>query len=78
MLNQAPLMARLRQALAEDGVPYTDEEFDMLQRVRKKRNDLHGRSRQAPSESDLRYTLALVNRMLKYRAARLGRATEEL
>lgn len=74
MLNQAPLMKRLREALEEDGVPYSNEEFDLLHRVRTKRNDLHGRSRQAPSEEDLKYAVSIVNRMLVYRVARLNEA----
>jgi hypothetical protein len=49
----------------------------VLRRVRKKRNDLHGRSREAPADTDLRYALALVNRMLVYRIARLNEADEE-
>ncbi len=77
MLNQAPLMARLRDALEEDGVPYSNEEFNLLRRVRGKRNDLHGRSREVPSESDLRYALAIVNRMLVYRIGRLSESGEE-
>ena len=78
MLNQAPLMIRLREALEDDGVPYTDEELNLLQKVRKRRNDLvHGRSREAPAENDLRYAVAIVNRMLVYRIARLNKSGEE-
>jgi hypothetical protein len=77
MLNQAPLMVRLREALEEDGVPCSNEEFDLLRRVRDKRNDLHGRSREAPSEIDLRYAVAIVNRMLLYRIGRLSESGEE-
>ncbi len=77
MLNEAPLMVKLREALEEDGVPYSNEEFDLLRRVRDKRNDLHGRSREAPSESDLRYAIAIVNRMLVYRIGRLNESGEE-
>ena len=76
MLNQAPLMVRLREALKEDEVPCANGELSVLQRVLKKRSDLHGRSREAPSESDLRYAVALVNRMLVYRVARSNEANE--
>lgn len=77
MLNQAPLMERLREVLEEEGVPHSNEELDLLRRVRSKRNDLHGRSRQAPAEEDLKYAVALVNRMLVYRVARLDKAGVE-
>jgi hypothetical protein len=76
MLNQAPLMVRLQEALEEDGVPYTEEELDVLRRVLSKRSDLHGRSREAPPESDLRYAVAIVNRMLVHRVARSNESDE--
>ena len=72
-LNEPPLMVRLKAALEEDGVPYRAEELSTLQKVRRARNDLvHGRSREAPSEADLKYAVAIVNRMLLYRIARLN------
>ncbi len=77
-INEPPLMARLRTALEEDGVPYNDDELALLQRLRRARNDLvHGRSRVPPSETDLRYAIAIVNRMLVYRMNRLGRQLSE-
>jgi hypothetical protein len=78
MLNEPPLMVRLRAALEEDGLPYKDEELSVLQKVRRARNDLvHGRSREAPSEADLKYAVAVINRMLLYRIARLNTSTVE-
>ena len=73
-LNEPPLMVRLRVALDEDQVPYEDSELSLLQRLRQVRNDLvHGRSRETPSATDLRYAKAIVNRMLVYRIGRLTR-----
>jgi hypothetical protein len=78
MLNEPPLMVRLKAALEEDGVPYKEEELSVLQKVRRARNDLvHGRSREAPSEADLKYAVAVVNRMLLYRVARLNASSTE-
>jgi hypothetical protein len=66
------LMMKLRKALEDNEVPHTENEVQLLTRVRKKRNDLvHGRSREAPSEVDVRYAVAFVNRMLVYRIAGL-------
>jgi hypothetical protein len=71
-LNEAPLLVRLRAALEQDGVPCTEEELALLREIRQLRNDfVHGRSRELPSEVDLRYAKAIVNRMLVYRVARL-------
>jgi predicted DNA binding CopG/RHH family protein len=39
VLNSAPLLARLREALACDGVPYTEYEFEIIHKMRKARND---------------------------------------
>lgn len=73
MTNEPPLMVRLRAALQDDGVPYAEEEISLLQKVRRARNDLvHGRSREPPSEADLKYAVAIVNRILLYRVARLN------
>jgi hypothetical protein len=75
MLNQPPLLVRLKAALEADGVPYTEDELEMLQRLRSVRNDLvHGRSKEAPREQDLKYGKAVVNRMLVYRVSNLAKA----
>jgi hypothetical protein len=73
-----PLMVRLKVALEEDGVPYKEEKLSVLQKIRRARNDLvHGRSREAPSEADLKYAVAVVNRMLLYRVTRLNTSAME-
>lgn len=62
----------------EDGVPYKEEELSVLQKVRRARNDLvHGRSREAPSEADLKYAVAVAKRMLLYRVTRLNASATE-
>lgn len=74
MLNQPPLLVRLKAALEADGVPYTEEELALLQRLRSIRNDLvHGRSKEAPRGQDLKYGKAVVNRMLVYRVSSLAK-----
>jgi hypothetical protein len=71
-LNEAPLLVRLRAALDQDGVPCTEGELTLLRDLRQLRNDfVHGESRNLPSEADLRYAKAIVNRMLVYRLGRL-------
>lgn len=73
-LNQMPLLARLRAAAEEDGVPTTDDEWETLSRLRRSRNALvHGASPEAvPSASDLRRAQSLVARLLVHRAHRLA------
>jgi hypothetical protein len=75
MLNAPSLMMKLQKALEDNEVPHTEGEVQLLTRVRNKRNALvHGRSREAPVEDDVRYAVALVNRMLVYKVAALGQA----
>ena len=73
-INEPPLLTKLRTALSQDQVPYTEEEFELLSKVRRIRNDfVHGRSRSLPSDTDLRLVVAFVNRMLVHRMDRLSR-----
>jgi hypothetical protein len=72
-INNAPLLTRLRTALAEDEVPITEPEFTLLRAVRKVRNDFgHGESPSLPPPADLRLVVSLVNRMLVHRMSRLS------
>lgn len=78
MLNNPSLMMNLRLALKEDGVPYTEDEFALLVKVRDTRNKfVHGKSPDVPSQDDVRRAIALVNRMLVYRVYRLINPTVE-
>lgn len=71
-LNDAPLMVRLKEGLKQDAVPYTQDELALLRNLRNIRNDfVHGRSRELPSEENLRFAKAIVNRMLVHRVDRL-------
>ncbi len=68
-VNTPPLLERLRAALERDGVPFDDEDFAVLTRVRCSRNEFqHGRSREVPAEDDLRRALAFLNRAIVHRA----------
>ena len=74
MLNAPSLMMKLRKTLEDYEVPHTESDVQVVKRVRDKRNALvHGRTREAPSEDDVRYAVAFVNRMLVYRIAGLTR-----
>lgn len=72
-LNQLPLLSRLRAAVEEDGVPTTDEEWALLQRLRRSRNALvHGAAADAAAPADdLLRVQSFVARLLVYRAHRL-------
>jgi hypothetical protein len=66
--NQPPLLVRLRNAMERDEVPFSDEEIEVLSRLREHRNDfVHGRTRADPASNDLELAKALVNRMLAFR-----------
>ena len=72
-LNNAPLLARLREALARDGVPYTEYEFEIILEMRKARNDFaHGRVPRVPALPARKLAVALLGRMLTYRVAQLA------
>jgi hypothetical protein len=72
-LNDTPFPVRLREAANRDGVPISGEEWDMLDNVRSMRNRLvHGEDVPEPDPALLRYALALVNRMVMHRVARLA------
>jgi hypothetical protein len=67
-LNNAPLLTRLRTAIARDGVPVSEEEFALLARLRRVRNPAqHGKVRNIPNEEDLRRAQSVVARMLVQR-----------
>jgi hypothetical protein len=67
-LNSQSLFIRLKEALRRDGVPLTDDEIEVLRRLRKVRNPaLHGEGRPEPAEGDLRRGLSIVARILMYK-----------
>lgn len=74
MVNQYSLGQRLRTALQNDGVPLTDNEWAVLQRVRKIRNRVaHGAEPESTEVADLDLALSLLSRALVYRMARVTR-----
>jgi hypothetical protein len=71
-LNSAPLLIRLKKAIRDDNAPVTDTEVDLLQRLRKLRNEVvHGKRSQLPVPEDVEYATSVVARLLMYRVARL-------
>jgi hypothetical protein len=72
-LNSPPLIIRFKQAILNDGVPVTDGEIDLLQRLRRVRNNVvHGRESRLPAPEDVEYATSVVARFLIYRVARIS------
>lgn len=68
MLNAPSLLVKLKLWLEAENLVLTASDFEVLDRVRRARNDfVHGRSRDVPTSSDLRYASSVVNRMLVQR-----------
>lgn len=64
-INDAPLMAKLREAAHRNGVPLTETEMELLARIRRVRNDTaHGRAAEVPPTEDLEYAVSVVARLL--------------
>jgi hypothetical protein len=64
-INTPPFLARLRSTIDADGVPLSPEEFGVLRRMRKIRNDIeHGKLPTAPQAVDLDHAVAIVGRLL--------------
>lgn len=77
MINSPSLAFRLDEALRRDGVPISDEERELLQRLRRLRNPAqHGNARVSPSAQDLKKAWAVVARMLLYRLGEREEDTE--
>lgn len=68
-LNEAPLLARVRLQCARDGVPISDDDFSVIERVRTQRNDLvHGRTLTVDA-GDVERAIAILARILLYAEA---------
>lgn len=69
-LSQPALLTRLRAAIEADGVPTADDEWELLQRLRRSRNALvHGAGAQAAgSTREIARATAFVARLLVHRA----------
>lgn len=73
MINDPPLMAKLREATRKDGVPMTEAEFELLKRVRDVRNNtVHGRQADEPSAEDVDYAISVVARLVMHGIERKG------
>jgi hypothetical protein len=72
-MNTPPLLTRLRAAVAADGVPISDQEIALLQRLRRLRNDaVHGRGSATPELEEIEHAVSVVSRMLAFRLKRNG------
>jgi hypothetical protein len=70
-INEAPLMARLNEAVRRDGVPVAESELVLLRSLRDARNDaVHGRSPALPHPDEIAHAVSVVSRMLLYRLSR--------
>jgi hypothetical protein len=76
-LNQLPLLSRLRAAVDADGVPTDDDEWSLLQRLRRSRNALvHGAGVESvSSQREILRGVAFVARLLVFRAHRVSEAS---
>jgi hypothetical protein len=69
-LNQPPIMTRLKHVLIEEGVPFTDDDLELLRRLRDERNlALHG-STAAPEHEDVDRGVAVMSRAMVTRIHR--------
>lgn len=73
-LNSAPLLARLRQRISQDGVPVTEADFTLIAELRTIRNDLvHGRvGRSDVSVDAIDRGVAILARILLHSLSELG------
>jgi hypothetical protein len=73
-LNNAPLMARLRDFVSKNSIPFDDSEFKLIQLARKKRNDIeHGKGNVEIKRYELEKLQSLTERIIlaKIKLARL-------
>jgi hypothetical protein len=70
-LNEPPTLARLRQRIALDGAPISEQDFALLASLRRVRNDaVHGReTNDGLTEEDLRLAVSICARLLVHRVA---------
>jgi hypothetical protein len=75
-LNAPPLLARLSAVLADDQVPISGDEMNLLRRLRRLRNAaVHGHGGELPRPSELERAISIVSRMLVFRIDRRARET---
>jgi len=67
-LNTPPLLLRLKARVAQDGVPVTLAEMDLLVQLRRRRNDsAHGRSAAAVTAEQLDWAVSVAARLFLFR-----------
>lgn len=67
-LGTAPIMAKLRYVLEQEGIPFSELELSLLHGLRKQRNDVvHGRAAGSPDPQDVDRALAVVARIIVWR-----------
>jgi hypothetical protein len=72
-LNDPPVRERMVQRVKRDGIPLSNHELKILDRLRDARNKaVHGRElREPPTREEINYGIGIVSRMLVYRIAEL-------
>lgn len=79
LLNQASLIQKFNLAMNEDGVNLADEETQILQKLRKTRNDfVHGKNVVIPTDAEMLLARTVVNRILVARVLRLSQQTRSV
>ena len=59
-------------------MPFTEDEIDLLARIRTARNDtVHGRAATPPSDDELGYAVSVVSRLLLYAIAHRSTTDDE-
>jgi hypothetical protein len=72
-IDRPPPKTMLRNALAEDSIPVSDAEFELLFKVRRARNKAtHGGQVDVPSDEELDHACSLLSRILVHRLDALG------
>lgn len=78
MLNQASLIMKFGLAMKEDGITLSDEEMNVLKKLRETRNNfVHGKEVTIPTDTEMLLARTVVNRILVARVFRLTRPIPE-
>lgn len=67
LVNNQSLMTRLRQVLAEDRVPLTNDDLALLRKLRRQRNRVAHGGRAMPAHADLDRAVAMMSRAMVIR-----------
>ncbi len=76
-LNQRSLLDRITTAITADGAPLSSREAELLDQLRKLRNDAaHGRPSRGPTSDEIRRGYGILARLLAFRVARIRDETQ--